>query len=83
MAKLKSSEEIRMMLKQHNFSVSDLCKKFNIHKSTMHRYMTGESTMSATFLYDLAKFTNIDIYAFFEGESNLKIKKFRGEKNLS
>ena len=80
MSNLKPAHEIKEMLHQRKLTVQDVVDHFGVHKTTIHRYLNGDSSMSATFLYKLVQFTDIDIYEFFEGESGVRLKRFKGPK---
>jgi transcriptional regulator with XRE-family HTH domain len=77
MSNLKPAHEIKEMLVQRKLTVQDVIDHFGVHKTTIHRYLKGDYSMSATFLYDLAQFTDIDIYEFFEGASGVRLKRLK------
>lgn len=80
MTNLKSNTELKSVLKSRGITLKDIAKEFDVHYSTVTRYFNGELKMTADFLYNVAKYADIDLYEFYKRkkESVRKSpKKFR------
>lgn len=82
MTNLKSDKEIKIILGTRGITFKDVAKEFNTHYTTIIRYFNGEMKMTADFLYNLAKFADIDLYEFFKREDGQMKppKKFKKER---